>query len=161
MKVILLTDVDGLGSRGDTVNVASGYARNYLFPTRRALKATAGTSKVSEEIRRRSVRKERQQHDEAQQRARRLEGVSLTIVANASEEGKLYGSVGQNDIAAELAKQNLDFEIGRHDVSLAEPIKSLGRYTVSIKLYKDVEASVEVWVVPRSEGEDASAPPVA
>ena len=159
MKIILLTDVEGLGSRGQVVSVADGYARNFLLPKNRALRASASAAKVAADLNRAADRKERHVREEALGRLEKLQGVKVTFVVNAGEEGKLFGSVTSHDIADELAKRELGFEIDRKDVLLPEPIKLLGQYKVPVKLFRDVRADVEVWVVPHTEEGEAEAEP--
>ncbi len=158
MKVILLHDVEGVGSRGQAVEVADGYARNFLIPRKRALKAGPSAMKLAAELGRLNLRKEEKHRQQAAESAKRLEAVSLTIIVNANEEGKLFGSVTAGDIEAELAKQDLGFEIDKRDILLEEPIKQVGRYAVDVRLFKDVKGSVEIWVVPRSSEEPEGAP---
>jgi len=148
MKVILIQDVPGLGDRGKTVNVADGYARNLLIPQKQALPATPAATKVAAELNRVAARKEGKVRAGAQERAKQLGKISLTIVANAGEEGRLFGSVTNADIADEIAGQDLGFAVDKRDIVLDEPIKALGRYTVKVKLFRDVHSSIEVWVVP-------------
>ena len=154
MKVVLLDDIDGVGARGQVVDIAAGYARNALIPRRQALPATPATLRMAKELNRSQERKERQIRADAQSKAASLSKLSLTIVANAGEGGKLFGSVTTTDIAEEIARQGVGFPVDKRDVLLAEPIKALGRYTISVKLFRDVRAGVEVWVVP-PEGREA------
>jgi large subunit ribosomal protein L9 len=148
--VILRRKVENLGDVGDIVSVKPGYARNYLLPQGLAYAATEENSRRLESERAAALLAEELDRNNAKEVAQRLEGVSITFSMLAGDEGKLYGSVGPRDIAEQLSEQGFDIH-GRH-VSLVEPIKALGVYSVPIKLYPEVEASVKVWVV-KEEGE--------
>ena len=144
MKVILADDVRGLGHRGDTVTVKPGYARNYLFPQGFAYEATdANLRRLSEE---------KKKYDEKMSRAKavaseaagKVEGLSVTIVKKAGEEGHLYGSVTASEIADALAAKNV--EVDRRRIELAEPIRRVGTHTVHVRLHRDVVATLTVEV---------------
>ena len=148
MDVILLEDIANLGSRGETVAVKSGYARNYLLPRRLALPATpAGLRMMKEEDRRREVH-EIKLHREAEEQAKELNKVSCTAEVQAGEDDRVFGAVTSGDIAELLAGQG--FEIDKRKILLDEPLKALGVYTIPIRLHRDVEAKVKVWVVKKS-----------
>lgn len=149
-EVILRRKVDDLGDVGDIVTVKPGYARNYLFPQGLAYAATERNRRLLEQERKAALQAEERDRAHAQVVAGRLEGTSITFSMLAGEEGKLYGSVGPRDIAGQLSAQGFDVH-GRH-VMLKEPIKALGVYSVPIRLYPEVEASVKVWVI-KEEGE--------
>lgn len=157
MKVILLEDVKGLGERGDTVNVANGYARNYLLPRNRALRATPAAFRVAKELGRSAERREAEIRHEAVGTAEKLKDLAVTLVVNVSETGKLFGSVTAADIANKVTEANVGVEVDRHDVLLKEPIKMIGQYTVPVKIFRDVRADVDVWVTP-SEDSKLSTP---
>lgn len=144
-ELILMSDVPGLGIEGDVVNVAEGYARNYLLPKQLAAPVTALTDRQREA--RRLVREERLQTEQAaaEKLRDRLADVSITLPMKAGPEGKLFGSVAGADIAQGLAAQ--DIEIDRHAVRLKEPLKELGVFDVRIKLPADIETTVKVWIV--------------
>jgi large subunit ribosomal protein L9 len=148
MKVILLEDVKGLGERGETVAVADGYARNFLIPRNRALRATSAAMRVAKELSRSAERREAEIRGEAVQKAGKLGDLTVTIVVNAAEGGKLFGSVSAGDIAKKIVESGVDFDIDRRDVLLEEPIKQIGRYKVPVKIFRDVRGEVEVWVAP-------------
>ncbi len=148
--VILRRKIENLGDVGDLVTVKPGYARNYLLPQGLAYVASEQNRKRLESERAAALLAEELDRNNAKEVAQKLEGVSITFSMLAGEEGKLYGSVGPRDIAGQLAEQGFDIH-GRH-VSLVEPIKALGVYSVPIKLYPEVEASVKVWVI-KEEGE--------
>ena len=149
MEVILLEDVKGLGERGSRVQVARGFARNYLLPRRLAVQASkSGESVFQEELRIRT-RREAKHRGEAEKLKALLDGVEVHIRAQASEEGKLYGSVTQSEIAVALGEAGR--EVDRKAILLEEHIKQIGVYPVSIRLGADITAEVKVWV-ERSEG---------
>lgn len=145
MEVILREDVDKLGSRGQVVKVAAGYARNFLLPNRLAVAATDANKKIVEQERQSHLRKEVKLKSEAEDLSQLLTGVSVTIAQKAGENDQLFGSVTAKDVADALAAKN--FNLDRRKVHLEEPIKQLGEYKVPVKLHKDVTAEVTVVVV--------------
>jgi large subunit ribosomal protein L9 len=147
LKVILRQDLENLGATGDLVTVKPGYARNYLFPRGLAFEASDANVRQLEEDQRRGEQKAKRDFLEARRRASQLEGVSLTFHANAGEEGKLFGSITSGDIADRLNEQGLDYEIDRRWITLDDPIKSLGVYSVPVRLHADVRPEVKVWVI--------------
>jgi len=149
-EVILRRKVDELGDVGDVVSVKRGYARNYLLPQGLAYPATEQNQRRLDQERAAALLAEERDRSNAQVVADRLEGLSITFSMLAGEEGKLYGSVGPRDIAGKLSEEGFDIH-GRH-VILKESIKALGVYSVLIRLYPEVEASVRVWVI-KEEGE--------
>ncbi len=145
MELILREDVEGLGVRGDVVQVKAGYARNFLIPGRFAVPANEVQKRILEkETKQREVRDDRAKQN-LQLVAEKLKDLSCTIVVQAGEEDKLYGSVTANDIAEAVAGQG--FEIDHKKVMLDEPIKVLGIYTVPVRLHKEIEVTIKVWVV--------------
>ena len=145
MELILREDVQGLGIRGDVVSVKAGYARNYLLPKGLALLATETQKRVLEkESKLREIRDEKMRSN-LSATAEKMTDLSTTIVVQAGEEDKLYGSVTAHDIAEAIVKQG--FEIDQKQVVLDEPIKKLGIYTVPIRLHREIEVAVKVWVV--------------
>lgn len=147
IKVILRQDVAELGTTGEVVTVKPGYARNFLLPRGLAFEATAANIKQLEEEKRRGEAKSKRDFLEARRRASQLENVSLTFNANAGEEGKLFGSITSGDIADRLKEAGLDFQVDKRDIELDEPIKSLGVYTVPVRLHTDVKPEIKIWVV--------------
>ena len=145
MEVILREDIERLGNRGQVVKVADGYARNFLLPKRLAVAATDANRKIVEQERQAHLRKEAKQKGEAEDLAKLVNGVSLTIVQKAGENDQLFGSVTSKDIVEGLAAQN--FEIDRRKIHLDEPIKQLGDYKIPVRLHKDVTAEIAVHVV--------------
>jgi large subunit ribosomal protein L9 len=146
MKVILKEDMSNLGVAGDVVDVKAGYARNYLLPQGLAYLASAGNIRRLEDERKRGEEKGRKDFLEARRRASQLEGVSVTFQARAGEEGKLFGSVTNADVADRLKEQGLDFELDRRWIQLEEPIKAVGEYQVPVRLHADVTVPIEVRV---------------
>jgi large subunit ribosomal protein L9 len=145
MKVILVEDVKRLGSRGDVVTVKDGFARNFLIPSGKAMPATDGALaqlKVKVQVDEARVKKDKRA---AEDMAERLSGVSCTVRVQADEGDKLYGSVGERDIAQALEEQG--YHTDPHSIVMEEHIKMLGVYPVKIHLFKDVEAEIKVWVI--------------
>jgi large subunit ribosomal protein L9 len=146
MKVILKQAVENLGEPGQVVTVKPGYARNYLLPQGLAYEASEANLRRIEEEQQQAEEQARRDYLEGRRRAAQLEGTSLTFHARAGEEGKLFGSVTNADIADRLNEGSLDFEVDRKQVLLDEPIKALGEYHVAIRLLTDVQAEVKVTV---------------
>lgn len=147
MKVILKETIEHLGIIGSEINVAKGYARNYLLPHNKAVLATAQNQKLMEQAKTKFDLQIAKEKEFAEEMAKRLDGVVLTIPAKVSEEDRLYGSVQVRDIADGLKKK--DIEIEKRMILLSEPIKELGTYKIPIRVYKDVEAEITVTVVPQ------------
>lgn len=145
IEVLLTANVEGLGAEGDVVNVAEGYARNYLLPKNLAAPVTEATKRKIAKIRR--ERDERREADMAAARAlaARLEKASVTINVKAGENDQMYGSVSNADIAASLKQQGI--EIDRHLIVLDAPLKELGVFNVKVKVHPEVEGTVRVWIV--------------
>ena len=148
MQVILHEHVDNLGRRGEIVKVADGYARNYLLPRKLALLATEGNKKQIERERGKFVVKEAEEQKVAEAMAERLGTLEISIAKKVGETEALYGSVTTADIAEALKAKG--FELDRRKLHLAEPIKRLGDFDVSVKLHPDVTAHVKVRVVAES-----------
>ncbi|MDA8078946.1 MAG: 50S ribosomal protein L9 [Nitrospiraceae bacterium] len=145
MKIFLKEDVKTLGKMGDVVNVADGYARNYLFPKKLAVDANTRNIKEFEHHKKAILEKAVKIRDAAKLTADKLSSVILTIRAKAGEEDKLFGSVTTMDIAEALKAEGYD--VDRKKISLEEPIKRLGSYTVDVKVHSDVAASIKVNVI--------------
>ena len=149
MKVILTETIASLGTVGDEVTVAKGYARNYLVPKKKAIMATAKNRKLFE---RQSLRLEKQlagEQTKAEALSEEMRGAVCTIAGKVSEEDRLYGSVAARDIAEQLKLQG--FEVDKSMVMLSEPIKTLGSYIVPIHLHADITSEITVRVVPEQE----------
>jgi large subunit ribosomal protein L9 len=146
MKVILIQDMDALGLEGDIVNVADGYARNYLVPKKLALEANKQNIKLMETQRKKIEIKRLKAKEDAEKVKEKMTGMVITISQKAGEEEKLYGSVTSMDIAAHLDKQGIT--IDRRKIALDKPIKTLGEHDVAVKLYPEVTVSIKVVVEP-------------
>jgi large subunit ribosomal protein L9 len=149
MKVVLRADVSGLGKRGDIVEVADGYARNYLVPGGSAMVANAGVTAQAAAMRRARDLKDTRDREGAEAVARQLVPLVIRVEARAGAEGKLFGSVTTSDVAEAVAAQS-GVELDRRRVALEDPIRSLGTHEVPIKLHPDVEFRVTVEVVAES-----------
>jgi len=145
MRVVLRESVDKLGKIGDIVEVADGYARNYLLPKGIAMKVSPANIARIEAERKIKEKEEAELRARLSEQMEKLEGVSITIPAKASEEGHLYGSVSAQDIARALAEEG--FTIEPDMINLKEPIRELGVYEVSIKLGHGFKSECKVWVV--------------
>lgn len=145
MKVILRKAVTGVGKENDVVEVAAGYARNFLIAGGWALKVTPGNTQIINEERKRESKKKEKETDYFRKLAQKIESISSTIKVLAGEDNKLHGSVTSQDIADALAKEGI--QIDKRKIVLGEPIKSLGIYHISIKLHPEVEATTKVWVI--------------
>jgi large subunit ribosomal protein L9 len=150
MKIILQKPVDKLGVPGDIVEVADGYARNYLMPRGLAVKATRGGVKHVDSLKRAHTTRVNEAKVEAEQVASRLAGTPIRISAHAGEEGKLFGSVTASDIAEAIDRQ-AGVRVDRHDVHLDEPIRSVGTHEVRVHLFAEVDPIISVEV----EGSEA------
>jgi large subunit ribosomal protein L9 len=145
MEVILLDSVHKLGTRGQTVKVKPGFARNFLFPRKLALPATDGNKKVFQETERHLIKRDMEAASAARDRAARLGDLSVSISVQVGEEDKMYGSVTSLDIVRLLKEQG--HEVERREVMLDDPIKQLGVYTIDLRLHRDVTTPVKVSVV--------------
>lgn len=144
MKVILKEDVKNLGAMGDIVNVTPGYARNFLLPKGLAADADVKNIKALEHERRIIEERRKKLRDKAQGLADQLSAVAVSLKAKAGEEGKLFGSITNKDIAEALAEKG--YQVDRKKIVLEEPIKRIGTHQVEVKLGHDVTASVTVEV---------------
>jgi len=146
VKIILTETIESLGIIGSEVNVAKGYARNYLLPQKKAVPATPENRKMLERDRAKFEIQIAKEKSMAEEMAKRLEGVTCKIVSKVSEEDRLYGSVSTRNIADALASQGIEVE--KKMILLTEPIKNIGTYQIPIRVYKDVEPEIIVEVVP-------------
>ncbi len=149
-EIILKKDVRKLGDRGELVKVAPGYARNYLYPQRLAMPATAANKKQLDEMRVAASKESDRLLGDASQQAAKLEGLVVRAVARAGESGTLFGSITSRDIADLVIAQG--HEIDRHQIVLGSPLKQTGDYGVKVHLYKEVDVTVKVEV--RAEGRE-------
>ena len=144
MKVILKENVENLGHIGDIVKVAPGYARNYLVPKGFAIEATEKNAKALEHAKRQMAYRKNKALEAARALAAKLEALSIELVHQAGEEGKLFGSVTNMELAATLKEKGV--EIDRRTIVLPEPIKHTGEHTVTVKIHPEVSASLKVTV---------------
>lgn len=144
MKVILTQDVKKIGKKGDVVEVKEGYGRNFLIPRGLAVPADGGSLRKLEHEQAVAKSKKAREHEEALQTKERLEALTVKIQAKTGDKGRLFGSITAADLAAEVEKQGI--AIDRRKIELAEPIKSLGNYTVTVKVYPGVTAELKVVV---------------
>ncbi|HDL04167.1 MAG: 50S ribosomal protein L9 [Candidatus Zixiibacteriota bacterium] len=148
MKVILRQDIPDLGEAGQTIDVKTGYGRNYLIPRNLAIAATKGNLRAIGEIDKQNQIRERKKLRDAEQVKIRMEKLSLTSEVLVGEEDKIFGSVTSQNVVDLLANEG--FAVDKKDVNLEEPIKSLGVYTVPIKIEKDIVANVKLWVIRKA-----------
>jgi large subunit ribosomal protein L9 len=148
MQIILQEDIEKLGNRGDIVTVKPGYARNFLLPRKLAIEATAGNMKALERIRTSLAKRTATELDAAQKQAGLLTGAALRFTRKTGENDQLFGSVTSADIAEGLAAQG--FKVDKRQVQLPEPIKVLGEYNVTIKVFRDITAQVKATVEKES-----------
>jgi large subunit ribosomal protein L9 len=156
MEVILLQDVEKLGTRGQLVKVADGYGRNYLLPKKMAMAATTQNRKWVEQQRVKFLKLEATEKAEAEELAKLLEGVSLQFTRKAGEKGTLFGSVTAMDIAEGLAARG--FHIDRRKIQLDAPLKITGEYQVPVKLHREVTTPIKVDVEGEIETPPAESP---
>jgi len=144
-ELLLMADVPNLGTEGQVVKVADGYARNYLLPRKLAAPVTPGMRRRLAKLQQDREVTRRKEMDQAQARAETLNKVSLTIAVKTVEGEKLYGSVTAADVVTALKTQGI--EIGKDQVELPEPIKELGVFNVTLRLQRDITATIKLWVV--------------
>ena len=148
MKVILTQAVPHLGQAGDQVDVARGYARNYLIPRKLAVEATATHLRSLQQLKAQGRQREERLSQEADNVAERLRSLILTFARAAGDQDRLFGSVTSSDIAEALAEQGI--RLDRKKIVLEEPIKAVGRHAVPVRLHRDTVASIQVQVVSES-----------
>ena len=149
MRVLLRADVDGVGRRGDIVEVSGGFARNYLVPTGRAVGAPPGVALQAAAMRRSRDLRDAKDRDSANTVAQVLAAKPVVVTARAGAEGRLFGSVTSTDLAEAIEAQ-MGTVVDRRRIALSEPIRSIGTHTVSVRLHSDVDAEVVVEVTPAS-----------
>lgn len=145
MKVILLKDIKGSGVKGDVVNVSDGYARNYLFPRGLAIEADAGSLRNLKNKAKAEEKRAEQAAEDAEGLAEKISQITLVIKAKSGENGKLYGSVTNKEIADELKKQH-KITVDRKKIVMPEPIRQLCTVTLDVKLYPEVVGKLKVQV---------------
>ena len=147
MKLILTQDVADLGLRGDVVDVADGYARNYLVPRALGMKATRGALKDAEKIRATRLESDRKARESAEDMAQILSGTTVVVAARAADEGRLFGSIGVRDVAEAIAKYT-GVTVPHDQIRLAGPIKEIGLHHVVVRPYAEVEIQLVLDVIP-------------
>ncbi len=148
MKVILKQDIPDLGKAGKIIEVKSGYARNYLMPRNLAIMASKANVRAIEEIEKQNKIRERKLRNEAEKLKDKMEQMSLTIEVLVGEEDKIFGSVTAQNVAELLESEGI--KVDKRHITLEDPIKSLGVYTIPVKIEKDVVANVKVWVIRKA-----------
>jgi large subunit ribosomal protein L9 len=144
MQIILQEDVEKLGTRGQVIEVAEGYARNFLLPRKLALEASAGNMKRLEKMRATFAKKEATEKGDAQKLAELLAGVSLELTRKAGENDQLFGSVTSADISEALAAKG--FNVEKRKITLLDPIKVVGDFEIPVKLHREIAANVKLSV---------------
>ena len=147
MRLILTADVKDLGTRGDVVDVADGYARNYLLPRKKAITASDGMLAQAESIRAARLEREQKEREAAEAIATQLVGTRVVIAAQAGDEGQLYGSVSVGDIVEGIHRFT-GIELDHSNVQLAGPIKAIGLHDIGIKLHDEVEFPLTLDIIP-------------
>ena len=146
MKVILHQEIEKLGAPGDVVEVADGFARNYLIPRKMAAPASKGAVKHSDRLRRSHDQRVRKALAEARASGEKLSGTPIRVKAKAGDDGRLFGSITVNDLAKEI-QGRLEGPIDRRQIHLEEPIRSLGTHEVTVHLHPEVNATLTVEIV--------------
>lgn len=147
MRLILLDTVAELGKKGDVVEVSEGYARNFLLPRKKAIKASTGALAKAESLRAARIEAERKAKDAASRVAVQLAGTRVVLAAQAGDEGRLYGSVGTADVVEGIRKFT-GVEVERKSIEIRKPIKAIGLHEVWVKLHPEVEFPVTIDIIP-------------
>lgn len=145
IEVLLMDQVEGLGIEGDIVKVASGYARNFLFPRGYATEVTEGKKRQIEKKRTERLAQLQKEKGAAEELSKKIEGIECTIAAKIGENGKMFGSVGIPQILEKMQEQGLEIE--RTKINLSAPLHELGVFDVAIKLHPEVTSTLKVWIV--------------
>ncbi len=146
MKVILLQDVKGVGKKDQIVNAADGYARNFLFPQKLAMEATAGAMKGIEKMRKAEADREAERRAQAMETATQLRGKTINMQVKCGSQGRLYGSITSAEVGEQLNKQH-GVKIDKRDIK-CENIRTTGDVEIEVKVYKDITAKMMVYVEP-------------
>ena len=146
MKVILLEDVKSVGQKGELVNTSDGYAKNFLFPKKLAVEATKSNLNDFELKQKAEAKRKKEEFEQAQAMAKELENKIVTVKVKTGENGKLFGSVTNKEVAEEIVKQT-GLEIDKKKVSIGDPIKMVGERTAVIKLHPKVSAEIAIKIV--------------
>jgi len=144
MEVILKQDVPKLGNRGEVVKVAEGYGRNFLLPRKLAIEANAANKAVIEQMKAAAVRRSAKEKSDAEALSKQFDGLEVSFQRKSGENDQLFGSVTAGDIAEALEKKS--FHIDRRKIQLHEPLKTIGEFTVPVKLHKDVTTHLKVMI---------------
>lgn len=147
MKLILTSDVQDLGKRGDVVDVADGYARNFLLPKKAAIVANEGALKQAEAIREARIEAEQKAKEAAEAIATQLVGSRVVLAARAGDEGQLYGSVGVGDVVVGIHRFT-GIELEKSNVVIGEPIKAIGLHEITVRLHPEVEFPLTLDIIP-------------
>ncbi len=147
MKLILTSNVEELGKRGDVVDVSDGYARNFLLPKKKAIKASEAALEQAETIRAARIEAERKAREEAERVATQLVGTRVVLAAQAGDEGQLYGSVSVADVV-EGIRRFAGIDLDRKHVQIVKPIKAIGLHEVQVSLHPEVEFPVTLDIIP-------------
>lgn len=150
MKVILLQDIKGSGKRNDIITVSDGYARNFLFPKKLAVEATAGASREIERKRAAEAAREAERRAEAEEKARQLKGKTINLQVKCGEKGRLYGSITNAEIAEQLEKQH-GIKVDKKKIDLPDPIRTVGDVEVDVWLYSGITTRMTVHVEPMAK----------
>ncbi|MBB77304.1 MAG: 50S ribosomal protein L9 [Planctomycetaceae bacterium] len=154
IQLMLIQSVDQLGNQGDVVEVKRGYAMNYLLPQGLATIATDHHARMIEKHRSRLMELQKEKIGKLKDLAKVISDQSITIPANANEDGNLYGSVGAPEIVAAL--KQIDIDINADQLRLEGPLRELGLYTVKVHIYQEIESALKVWVVPEDDDTGAA-----
>ncbi len=146
MRVILLEDVKSVGKKGELVNASDGYAKNFLFPKKLAVEATKSNLNDFELKQKAEAKRKKEELEQAQNMAKELENKTVTVKVKTGENGKLFGSVTNKEVAEEIVKQTV-MEIDKKKVSIGDPIKMVGERTAVIKLHPKVSAEITIKIV--------------
>jgi large subunit ribosomal protein L9 len=147
MRLILTTDVDSLGKKGDVVEVSKGYARNFLLPKKKAILATEGAVRTATQLRQAREEAERKAKEQAEKVATQLVGTRVVLAAHAGDEGRLYGSVSVADVVEGIRKFT-GVELDRKAVVMAAPIREIGLHEIHVRLHPEVEFPITLDVIP-------------
>lgn len=148
MKVILLDNIKGVGKKDEVINASDGYARNFLFPKKLAVEANNENMSKLKAKQDANEYKKSQEKEEAQKQAEKLKGILLKIVVKSGENGRIFGSITSKEIADSL-KEQYKIEVDKKKIDLKEPIKTLGSFTVSIKLYEGVVGTLKIQLIAK------------
>jgi len=153
MEVILKEDVPKLGNRGEVVKVAEGYGRNFLLPRKLAIEATVANKTVIEQMKAAAVRRSAKEKSEAEDLSKQFDGLEVSFRRKAGENDQLFGSVTGGDIAEALEKKG--FHIDKRKIQLHEALKTIGEFTIAVKLHKDVTTHLKVVIAKEATEEQA------